>query len=209
MVIACVAGFAQEFDLNLKVKMLKNNGDFKKGETYTLKKFIHSTTLKFNDSPSPKYSANDKASLKSGANDNSLIEDFYVQDATGKRADVNTKIDDCFEFTYFNIQDFWDAKIITNVLYNLKKKGFQYELRSDMEEDALEYIQKVKSLNMELNDPFLEAYLYSLVAKITPQILIDGRPCSINLLVQQDPSINACTYPNGTIVCLTLEKVDS
>jgi Zn-dependent protease with chaperone function len=192
--IACLVGYAQEFDLNLNIKMLRSNGDLKKGETYTLKKFIHKTT-------STGYSV--KAPVNSSVIETLDAEEFYVEDANGKRADINTKIDDCFQFTYNNIQDLWDSRIITNVLYNLKKKGFQYELRSEMEDDALDYIQHIKNMNLELNDPFLEAYLYSLVAKIAPKILIDGRPCSINLLIQQTPNINACAFPNGTIVLNT------
>jgi predicted Zn-dependent protease len=183
MAVSCLTMYAQEFNMNLKVTMLKNNGEFKKGETFTLKKFVHE-------------SSKDEVT-------NAVSDEFYIVNENGKKAYVNAKIDDCFSFTYNNIQDFWDSKIITNVLYNLRKKGFQYDLRRDMEDDALNYIQKVKSLNLELNDPYLESYLYSLVAKIAPQTLIDGRPCSINLLIQQNPSVNACTYPNGTIVLNT------
>ena len=72
-----------------------------------------------------------------------------------------------------------------------------------MEDDALEYIQKVKNYGLEFNDPYLESYIYSLVAKIAPTQLIDGRPGSINLLIQENPTLNAGCYPNGTIVLNT------
>lgn len=73
-------------------------------------------------------------------------------------------------------------------------------MRSEMETDALEYISKVKGYNMELKDPFLENYIYSLVAKIAPVDIIDGRPGNVNILLVDDPSTNAGMYPNGTLV---------
>jgi Zn-dependent protease with chaperone function len=182
LVISCLTCMAQDYDLNLKVKMLNNLGNFKKDETFVLKKFIHKNFVD---------------------EQNNVVDEFCLVNENNKTTVLNGKTDDCFSFTYDNVQDLWNSKIITNVLYNLKKKGFQYELRDEMENDALDYIQKVKNMNLEFNDPYLETYLYSLVAKIAPQTLIDGRPCSINLLILKNPTINACTYPNGTIVLNT------
>lgn len=187
--------YAQSYDLNLSAKMLRavgtwkrdstigftNYGSWKKDSNVEITKFVHTTKIE----------------------NGNLLDVFYLEDEQGYKADISSKVDDCFEFTYNNIQQLWDANTITGVLYNLKKKGFQYDLRKEMEDDALNYINKVKSYGLEFDDPYLETYIYSLVAKIAPTQLIDGRPGSINLLIQQSPSINACCYPNGTIVLNT------
>lgn len=177
--------FGQSFDLNLNAIMLRNNGVWKKNSEVNITKFVHETKA-----------------LEEGMN-NMQEELFYLVDNNGQKVNINSKVDDCFKFKYDNIQQMWDANIIMNVLYKLKKKGFQYDLRTEMENDALEYIQKVKNYNLELDDPYLKAYIYSIVAKIAPTQLIDGRPGSINLIIQDNPSINAACYPNGTIVLNT------
>lgn len=177
--------FGQSFDLNLNATMLRNNGAWKKNTEVNITKFVHETRA-----------------LEGGYS--RMYEDlFYLVDDNGLKVDINSKVDDCFNFKYDNIQQMWDANIIMNVLYNLKKKGFQYDLRAEMENDALEYVQKVKNYNLELDDPYLKTYIYSIVAKIAPTQLIDGRPGSINLIIQENPSINAGCYPNGTIVLNT------
>lgn len=184
--LLCIISYSQEFTLDLNAKMIRNNGVLKKGEQVTLVKFTHES----HTDPTKTYA--DK-----------LIEEFFITTKDGRRVEITSRIDDCFEFEYKNVQDFWDAQIITNVLYMLKDKGFQYKLRREMEEDALEYISRVESYDLVLNDPYLENYIYSVIAKIAPIQLIDGRPGSINVLIQQNPSINACCYPNGTIVLNT------
>ena len=184
LLISLLSGmlYAQSYDLNLSAKMLRNNGTWKKDSNVEITKFVHKTTTN---------------------SEGYIIDVFYLEDEKGNQVDISSKVSDCFDFYYNSPQQLWDANIITNVLYNLKKKGFQYELRKEMEDDALNYINKVKSYGLEFDDPYLEAYFYSLVAKIAPTQLIDGRPGSINLLIQQNPSINACCYPNGTIVLNT------
>ena len=72
-----------------------------------------------------------------------------------------------------------------------------------MEKDALEYISKVKAYGLEFNDPYLENYIYSLIAKIAPVTIVDGRPGNVNLLILEDATLNACIYPNGTLVINT------
>lgn len=174
--------YAQTFEVDLKAKMLRNNGCWKKNSDVTITKVVHSTVK----------------------DEYNIIHDlFYLEDSQGNKVDINSKVDDCFDFHFDNVQQLWDASIITNVLYNLKKKGFQYDMRSEMESDALDYIQKVRNYGLELDDPFLKTYIYSLIATIAPNQLIDGRPGSINLIIQENPSINACCYPNGTIVLNT------
>lgn len=174
---------AQTFELELNAVMKKNNGEWKKNNEVVIRKFVHETVY-----------VHEVGEYK---------DKFWLEDDKGTKVEINSKVDDCFRFKYNNIQDLWDASIITNVLYSLKKKGFQYDLRDEMEDDALEYIQRVRNAGLELNDPYLKTYIYSLVAKIAPMQLIDGRPGSVNILIQENPSINACCFSNGTIVLNT------
>lgn len=176
----------QTFDLDLTATMVKSNGPWKKNTKVHITKFVHDVVV------------------ETGMHVTGYARDlFYLEDDEGRKVEINSKVDDCFKFEYKNAQDFWDAGIITNVLYTLKKKGFQYDLRQDMEDDALQYIYELKKRNLEFKDPYLNTYIYSLIAKIAPYQLIDGRPGSINIIIQDNPSINVCCYPNGTIVLNT------
>lgn len=99
-----------------------------------------------------------------------------------------------------NVQDIWDSHIFRYVIPQLATYGFQHSIRTELEEETLKYIQIIQNNGLTLNDPYLENYLYSLVAKIVPTHFLDGRPNNINIVIQQSPTINACCYPNGTIV---------
>ena len=49
----------------------------------------------------------------------------------------------------------------------------------------------------------LENYIYGLVNKILPLDLLHYSPYNINIIIQQNPELNAFCYPNGTIVVNT------
>ena len=174
---------AQAVEVDLTAKMLENYGGWKRDSEVNIKRFVHETI------------EDEFTGL--------LVERFYLEDEAGRQVEIKSKVEHCFDFQYNDLQELWNAHIVTNVLYSLSKNGFKYELRQEMEDDALRYIELVKKNNLEFNDPYLESYIYSLVAKIAPEYMIDGRPGSVNLLLQQNPSINACCYPNGTIVLNT------
>ena len=174
--------FGQTVDIDLKAKMLKTFNVWKKDSEVNIKRFVHSTQQ---------------------GTDGYIYESFYLVDDAGNRVDISSKVGSSFDFQYENTQQLWDAAIVTNVLHSLVKNGFNYKLRREMENDALDYIPTVRKYNLALKDPYLETYIYSLVAKIAPAYMVDCRPGSINLIIQQNPSINACCYPNGTIVLNT------
>lgn len=110
---------------------------------------------------------------------------------------------DIFQFEYNNIQDFWDIQTITKVLYHINKNGYQYDMRKGMEEDALLYLSKVKSVGEELDDPYLRDYIQRLALKIYPHYILDGRVLNFNVQIQESQEVNARTFPNGTIVLTT------
>ena len=72
-----------------------------------------------------------------------------------------------------------------------------------MEDEALSFINKQKEYGLVFNDPYLENYIYSLISKIAPKTLIDSRPGNVNLLILENPAMNASMYSNGTLVINT------
>lgn len=178
--------YAQTYKVDLNFNVKKNYENWKKGST------IHITGVKHDSIPNP-YS-----------DGKSLMDAYLVlQNDNDAGTLVTKKMDDAITCDYKNIQDLWDAGIITSVFPALQKKGTQNALRNEMEEDVLEYISRIKNANLEFTDPYLENYIYSLIAKIAPENLIDGRPSNINLLIVKDPAMNVCMYPNGTLVINT------
>ncbi len=177
--------FSQSYPVNLRAEAIKNYDEIKKGSVINIDSIVLNMT-------SPNI-------------DQALYESHYSFKYSGsvKRIRVYDNIGKKLVFKPNSIQDFWDAQIISKVLGEVNKKGLQYELRAEMESDALDFINRAKTYGLELEDPYLENYIYTLISKIAPKILIDGRPGNINLLILKDPSQNACIFPNGTLVVNT------
>lgn len=171
----------QTLNIDLQATMLRSSGDLKKKSEVRFIGFHHHTKRV----------------------DGSIEEIYSLIDESGTQTPINSYPEEYFDFKKETIQQLWDANVITKVIPNIKKKGTQYGLRSEMEQDALDYIQKIKSYNLELDDPYLKTYIYSLITKIAPIQLIDGRPSNINIIIQENPKVNASCYPNGTIVLNT------
>lgn len=172
---------AQTYRIDLEATL---NDDFKKmkeGTQVTVSRLIHNVTL----------------------DEFSKLQDEYSIVIGTDTIPYDGRISSRFDFKYNNIQDLWNAQIIYHVLENLEDKGTQETLRSEMEEEALSYINKQKEYGMVFNDPFLESYIYSLIAKIAPKTLIDSRPGNVNLLILENPEMNAGMYSNGTLVINT------
>lgn len=108
-----------------------------------------------------------------------------------------------FTFECKTPQDIWDSEVIKHVLLPLQKKGLQNELRFELEQDALDYVDRLKSNGLVYKDPYLENYIYGLIAKIAPIHYIDNRPYRVNLLIVDDSSLSAGIYPNGTLIITT------
>ena len=173
--------FGQSIDLNLDVTLNERMEGIIKGSSIKLKELRHLVVT-----------------------ENGYSSDvFYLYDESGNRFKVNKGMEDAFSFKCNSVQDIWDGGVITNVLSNISKKGYQYELRNEMESEALGVIAKIKEYNAELSDDYLESYIYSLCSKIAPEKFIDGRVTNINVLIKRSLDVNAGTYPNGTIVITT------
>lgn len=126
----------------------------------------------------------------------------YVQ-MNGVTRPLFDEIENVISFDCKSKQEFWNAQILCKVLVYLQKKGIQYDLRSDMEADVVEYLSRISEYNMELDDPCLKNYIHGLMLKIAPSYYIDSRPNGLDVLVLKDPTADACMYPNGTLVINT------
>ena len=181
MILAFIfqTSFAQKDSclINLNGCFLRNAQGYKKGQQFNYLKLKYQPSI---ENPS-----------------------YYLETKEGDKFYVSSSIEKNIKFDYRSIQELCDAKIITNVIYNKDKKGAQTELRNEMEDEALDYINKVKNYNLELNDPYLYDYIYSLLLKMSPLHYIDGRRYDLNVLIKQSPDINARIYPNGTLVINT------
>lgn len=117
---------------------------------------------------------------------------------------VDTRILDRILFKPTNLREFWKIQSIRSEVYqNIFKNGFQYKLRKELEDEALEYIRYLKNNNLLFDDNYLESYLYSLIYKIFPDKLSDGRPGILNVMIIKDISPNAFIFPNGTLLITT------
>lgn len=181
LLIATIVSYAQTYDINFDATVVKNYKIFKKGNQVHVNTMTHE--LEFDAANKP-------------------INSYTISTDKGE-VTVKEKLEKVLDVNYKSAQNFWDAQIIFNVLEDLSKNGTQEDLRAEMEEDVLEYISRVTRCGLEFDDPYLESYIYSLISKLAPSVLIDGRPGMVNLLILSDQTANAAMYPNGTLVITT------
>lgn len=173
---------AQSYNVNLDYTVKKNYAGWKSGSKVNVSKIEHVTV----------------------PGETMILDNYFLIDSKdNSKHEVKSKYDGAMECHYKDVQDLWNDYIIGNVLVMIQKKGTQIALRNDMEDEALEFIARMKVGHKEFNDPYLENYIYSLVAKIAPIALIDGRPGNVNIMVLEDACENAFTFANGTIVLTT------
>ena len=183
---------AQTYELNFDARVVKSFGVLKKGSSVHIKSMTHD--VKFDET---------SGSIMITGSGNVKVIDSYTLNTDQGDVTVKEKLEKVLDVNYRDAQNFWDVQIIYNVLEQLSKKGTQVELRAEMEEDALEYINRVQSYGLAFDDPYLESYIYGVISKLAPSILIDGRPGNVNLLIQRNPIANAMMFPNGTLVITT------
>ncbi|MEI8084695.1 MAG: M48 family metallopeptidase, partial [Paludibacter sp.] len=111
---------------------------------------------------------------------------------------------DKINFTPTSIKEFWQGQALKNQTFdNLLKKGFQYKLRSELEDDAIDYLNRLKSNDLCFDDSYMESYLYSLVYRLYPSSLEDGRPGILNVKIVKDFNPNAYVFSNGSLFITT------
>ena len=192
------ATYAQDYDVDLDYVLEKNYAGWKKGAKVHLTKVRHKMEAGSS-------LAMTTASQQAAKTNNGIVSDSYflIEEGSNEEHAVKSRFDGAMRCQYKSVQDIWDDNIIGNVLVMIQKKTTQTMLREEMEEDALKYINSLENSGYSFNDPYLESYLYSLVSKIAPKELIDGRPGNVNLILMSNQIPNAFTFANGTIVVTT------
>ena len=144
-------------------------------------------------------------SLTCSYNDGFPILTVIAKNIDGSSVSFEPKKLTLFEFKDVdNIDKVWDKNLLTDGTYtNLLTKGFQYELRNELNNDAIEYINTLSTYDRFFDDEYFEDYLYTLINKIHSGILKDKRPGNIFIKIIKDPEPNAFALPNGCIIIST------
>lgn len=138
-------------------------------------------------------------------NDGSPVLTLIAKNIDGSSANFEPKKLNLFEFKEIdNIDKAWDKHLLIDGTYtNLLTKGFQYEVRNELNNDAIEYINTLSTYDRFFDDEYFEDYLYTLINKIHTGILKDKRPGNIFIKIIKDPEPNAFALPNGCIIIST------
>jgi Zn-dependent protease with chaperone function len=87
-------------------------------------------------------------------------------------------------------------------LYHFQN-GYQYDLRKELEDESFETLQNFQKYYGFFEDEFLSDYLQTVLYKIHPITLGDGRPGNLNIKILKSSEPNAFCTPNGTIILTT------
>lgn len=143
--------------------------------------------------------------LKKIENDEYNVPKMIIVDSekNGYSIDLKKNIDK-ITFSPTNKKEFWQIQSIKNGAYkSILQNGLQYDLRRELEEDAIDYMDYLNNNNLLFEDSYLESILYSLAFSIFPDKLDDGRPGILNIRIVKDINPNAFIFPNGTMFITT------
>ncbi len=110
-----------------------------------------------------------------------------------------------FEFKNINNSDkVWLKRLLLNeTYYNMLLKGYQYDLRNELNTESIEYVNTLNKNQRFFDDDYLEDYLFILANKIYSGFLKDNRSINLNIKIIKDNDPNAFTLPNGCILVST------
>jgi predicted Zn-dependent protease len=98
----------------------------------------------------------------------------------------------------------WQLSILQSDLHeSISTKGYQYGLRHELDQEAIDYLRKLEEYDGFFEDAYLTDYLQSLLYEIHPITLGDKRPGNLNIRVLKSNEPNAFCLPNGTIIVST------
>lgn len=101
-------------------------------------------------------------------------------------------------------QSFWDAAFLTNGMYQYyDKKGYSYNLREELNNEADEYIKELINSNLLYNDEYIEDYIQSVFIKVAPHKVSKQRPGFSSIRILKSPEPDSYMLPNGTLIITT------
>lgn len=130
---------------------------------------------------------------------------FYLSSSGAKKFNFPAKDIENIEFDpASSIKELWDQQKAKSVSYReFLSRSKQYDLRYELEEEALQFLQNMGMYYGYFEDDYLEDYVQSLLYKIHPITLSDKRPGNLFVKIINLPEPNAYTLPNGCIVITT------
>ncbi|MBS9523128.1 hypothetical protein KIH41_05390 [Litoribacter ruber] len=104
--------------------------------------------------------------------------------------------------TSFN---YWESVWFANRAADIKKDGWDRDLRDELNEDAIEYYSNAKKNDMLFEDDMLTDYLYQIVYNVFPEDLIKHRNRNLSVVVVKSTTPESFSFDNGMIVLTTAE----
>lgn len=95
------------------------------------------------------------------------------------------------------------VRINSNLDANLVSKGYQYDLRKELEDETIDLLQNFDKYYGFFNDEYLEDFIQGLLNGIHPITLDDKRPGNLVIRILKTSSPNAFCTPTGTIIITT------
>lgn len=191
IILSTLFSYAQEYNVDMNCTLSRSYNRWKSGSNINITKIKHETiNLNYNGLYAP-YNIREQY--------------YFYEKGSNVPIEVNTRLTENMvcNCNYVTVDDIWNYYIVCNVLPMIQKKGFQNQLRDELEEDALYFIQRLQADGRAFKDPYLENYIYGLIAKIAPTTLVDGRPGNVSIVILNDDEQNAFTFSNGIIVITT------
>lgn len=103
-----------------------------------------------------------------------------------------------------DLDEIWEKNLLNNGTYeSLLKNGYQYELRNELNLEAVSYINTLEKNGCFFKDKYFEDFLYTIINKIHSGNLNDDRPGNFYIKILKDPEPNAFALPNGCIIIST------
>lgn len=130
---------------------------------------------------------------------------IFAKDSVGTPFEFSFKELQKFEFVDVdNIEKVWIKHQLLNETHaNLLSKGYQYDVRHDMHNESINYLNVLRSNYRFYNDDYLEDFMYSIALTIHKGVLDDKRPGNISVKIVTDTEPNAFCLPSGTLIITT------
>jgi Zn-dependent protease with chaperone function len=101
-------------------------------------------------------------------------------------------------------EELWQiARIKASLDESILSKGYQYEMRNDLEDETIDAIRNFEKYYGFFNDEYLLDYIQRLLNKIHSITLNDGRPGNLTVKILNSSTPNAFCMPTGTVILTT------
>lgn len=101
-------------------------------------------------------------------------------------------------------KSYWQYVFIQNRMYQYyDDRGSDDDLWHELDEESITYVQDLANANFLYGDAYMEDYLQSLFAGITPGKLDNRRPMLNGVRILKSPAPDSYMLPNGTLIVTT------